>query len=193
MKIVGIYADLLLYFTFYAFSGWLLGTVFAAICQGKFINRGFLNGFFCPLYGFSAVLIILSADWADAAFGTNTTSLFISILLAVILVTALEYATGFVLEKIFHCKWWDYKNNFANIHGYICLQYSLLWGLLALLLLRVVHPVIARAVFVFPAPVKGYAAALLCLYFLVDTTKSVIDALDLREVIFNYANFPVEK
>ncbi len=188
------YWDLLLFFTCYSFLGWMMETIFASINERKFINRGFLTGFFCPLYGFGAVLAVLSSKWASTVFeNNNITSLVISILLAIILVTVLEYLTGFILEKIFNCKWWDYNSNFANIHGYICLKYSLLWGLLALLLLQVVHPVISELVFAMPGSIKGYIAALLCLYFLVDTAKSIIDALDLRKVILNYTNLPVNK
>lgn len=190
---MGNFSDLLLYFTIYSFIGWLMETTFASIYHRKFINRGFLSGSFCPLYGFSAVLVVVSSKWAGIVFDNSITSLVISIILAVILVTALEYFTGFILEKIFNCKWWDYSNNFANIHGYICFEYSLLWGLLVLLLLQVVHPVISELVFAIPVSIKGYTTILLFLYFLADAAKSVIDALDLRKVILNYANLPVNK
>lgn len=185
--------DLLLFFTIYSFSGWLLETIFASIYYRRFINRGFLSGSFCPLYGFSAVLVVLSSKLVSTVFQNSIPSLVISIVLAVILVTALEYFTGYVLEKIFSCKWWDYTHNFANIDGYICLKYSVLWGLLALMLLRVVHPEISELVFAIPASIKRHLATLLFLYFLADTARSVINVLDLREAVLNYSNFPVNK
>ncbi|NLI92527.1 MAG: hypothetical protein GX434_10080 [Peptococcaceae bacterium] len=187
------YIDLVLFFSIYSFSGWLLETILASIMQRKFINRGFLIGFFCPIYGFGAVLVILSSKWAGALFANGIAGLIISILLAVIEVTVLEYITGYILERIFDCKWWDYSNNAANLKGYICLKYSLLWGLLAFLLLQFVHPVISETVFHIPDLIKFYMVIALTVYFLADTAKSVIDTLNLREIIINYSNIPVSK
>jgi len=185
--------DLLLFFTIYSFLGWAMETVFASINERKIINRGFLTGFVCPIYGFGAVLILQSSKWVSRFFENSFTALIINILFAVILVTALEYVTGFLLERFFNCKWWDYSNNALNLHGYICLQYSLLWGLLAFVLLQVVHPEVSGVVFSIPASVKGYLAALLLLYFLADTAKSVLDALDLRKVVLNCSFVPVNR
>lgn len=185
--------DLLLFFTIYSFLGWAMETVFASINERKVINRGFLTGFACPIYGFGAVLILQSSEWISKVFGNPFTALIINILFAMILVTALEYITGFLLERIFDSKWWDYSENALNLHGYICLQCSLLWGLLTFVLLKVVHPVISQAVFSIPASVKGYLAAFLLLYFLADTSKSVMDALDLRKVILNYPSVSVNR
>jgi len=186
------FSNLLLFFTIYSFFGWLLETVSASINERKFINRGFLAGFFCPIYGFGAVLIVQSSRWVNTAFENYFTALVISVLFSVILVTALEYITGYILEKIFNCKWWDYSNNATNLHGYICLKYSILWGILAFLLLHVVHPVISKIVFSIPASTKDYIATFLLLYFLADTVKSVIDALHLRDAILYYPSFSIK-
>jgi len=185
--------NILLFFTIYSFLGWMLESGFAWIVHRKFINRGFLAGFFCPLYGFSAVLVLLSSEWANFVFENSPSAVLISILMAVLLVTGLEYLTGFFLEKIFHCKWWDYSNKTANLKGYICLEYSVLWGLLAFVLLRYVHPVISAWVLLIPAEVKACLLIALVIYFFTDTAKSIGDALNLREVILNYANIPVIK
>jgi len=180
--------DLLLFFTVYSFLGWTMESIFASINERKIINRGFLTGFFCPIYGFGAVLILQSSKWVSDVFGNPFTALIINILFAVILVTVLEYITGFLLERIFDCKWWDYSDNALNLHGYICLKYSLLWGMLTFLLVQFVHPVVSGMVFSIPASVKGYLAAFLLLYFLADTAKSVVDTLDLRKVILDASN-----
>ncbi len=190
---MGGYVDYFLFFTFYSFCGWVLETSFASIKRKMFINRGFLAGFFSPIYGFGAILVELSSRRIAAVFEHNITSLIISILLAVILATALEYITGLILEKIFNCKWWDYSDKFANIHGYISLQYSLIWGFLAFVLLYAVHPLVSEIIFSIPASVKGYVGIIFFVYFLADTAKSVYNALDLREVIVNYANLPENK
>jgi uncharacterized membrane protein len=177
--------DLLLFFTIYSFLGWTMETIFASINERKVINRGFLTGFVCPIYGFGAVLIIQSSQWISDVFENPYTVLILNILFSIILVTVLEYITGYLLEKFFNCKWWDYSDNALNFHGYICLKYSLLWGALTFVLLQFVHPAVSEAVFSIPASVKGYLVPFVLLYFLADTAKSVSDALDLRKTILN--------
>jgi len=118
--------DLILYFSIYSFLGWVMETTYASIIQRKFINRGFLNGPFTPIYGFGAVLIIQSLKWIENIYGNNYTSVLMCIIISTLLVTLLEFITGFTLEKMFNSKWWDYSDYAMNIMGYICLKYSLL-------------------------------------------------------------------
>jgi uncharacterized membrane protein len=186
-------SDLMLYFTIYSFLGWAMESVFASINEKKIINRGFLTGFFCPIYGFGAVLIIESSSIITAHFENYFNQVIINVLIAVVLVTALEYITGFLLEKFFNCKWWDYSNNAFNIKGYICLKYSFLWSGLTFILIQVIHPAVCDAFSYMSEPIKGYLALSLLLYFTVDTIKSIVDTLDLRSVILNTANISVNK
>lgn len=137
--------------------------------------------------------MLQSSKWVNIVFQDSLTSLVMSILFSIVWTTALEYITGFLLERIFNCKWWDYSDYHFNLKGYICLQYSLLWGLLAVILIQMVHPVISKFVFSVPLSTKGSIATVLLLYFVADTVKSIIDALNLREVILNYSNLPVNK
>jgi uncharacterized membrane protein len=181
-----------LFFAIYSFAGWLLESIFATFYYRKIVNRGFLSGFFCPIYGFGSLLIIYSAELISRLISDHITALVASILFSVLLVTVLEYITGYILEKIFNCKWWDYSRNFANIHGYICLQYSLLWGILAFLLVRFGHPLVSKLVFSIDQPVRIWIAAIFAAGFGADTIKTIINALDLRKVILNYANLPIQ-
>ncbi|UWG96693.1 hypothetical protein LPY66_17700 [Dehalobacter sp. DCM] len=183
--------DLILYFSLYSFAGWVLETMFASLEQKKFVNRGFLNGCFCPIYGFGAVMIILLSKWADPLFPDKALYLAIYLLFIVFLVTVLEFVTGYLLEKIFHCKWWDYSNYPDNLCGYVSLRFSLLWGVLAFLLIKIVQPEVSATAAWIPTEFKGYLVLVLAAYFLIDTTKTVIDTLDLREVVLNYANVPI--
>lgn len=168
-------------------------TIFASIIERKFINRGFLIGPFCPIYGFGAVMIILGSKLANGIFEQGLTFYVIGILFSVILTTILEYVTGAALEKFFNCKWWDYSDNILNLHGYICLKYSLLWGLLAFLMLQVIHPEILKIYISIPIQVKIYFSIALIIYFFADTIKSVMDIVDLRKVILKYYDFSVNK
>lgn len=187
------FLDLIIYFAIYSFLGWLMETIFASIIERKFINRGFLIGPFCPIYGFGAVMIILGSKLANGIFEQGLTFYVIGILFSVVLTTILEYVTGAALEKFFNRKWWDYSDNILNLHGYICLKYSLLWGLLAFLMLQLIHPVILKIYIFIPIQAKIYFSIALIIYFFADTIKSVMDIVDLRKVILNYYDFSVNK
>lgn len=183
------YSTLFLFFTFYSFLGWGIETAFASINRKSFVNRGFLNGPFCPIYGVGAVLV-LKISLLTGTYSENY-SIPIGILFSVVMVTLLEYVTGFILEKLFNCKWWDYSDNYANIRGYICPKYSFLWGILAFLVVQIIQPLASSAFLYVPAKAKAYIVLFLVIYFILDTVKSTIDALKLRNIIINHLNFPV--
>ena len=123
------------YFVIYAFFGWCLEVVYQAVEHGKFINRGFLNGPYCPIYGFGVIIVYNALEPLKE-------NIFILYFGAVILTTALELITGFLLEKIFDQKWWDYSHERFNLKGYICLKFSLLWGVACLITVRLIHPMV---------------------------------------------------
>lgn len=187
------FLDLFLYFIVYSFIGWVMETTFASIRNRRFINRGFLIGPFTPIYGFGAVLIIQCSNWISGMFEDSFISLFVTVISSTLVVTVLEFITGLLLERVFDTKWWDYSSNAFNFKGYICLKYSLLWGILAFLLIQVVHPVILQIVELIPVTSKGKISTLLAMYFFVDTIKSITDTLDLRKVIINYSDLSVSK
>jgi len=187
------YSTLFLFFVIYSFLGWLLETIFARLKDGEFVNRGFLAGCVCPIYGFGAVLILKVSSWANIYTKDYFSYMLISILSSIILVTALEFVAGFILEKLFNCKWWDYSDNYANIHGYICLKYSIIWGAIAFLLVQILHPLTIELVSSISYGVKFYFIVLFLIYFIIDTIMSVRDALKLQKVIRNYSNFSIEK
>ncbi len=125
--------DILWLFLFYALLGWCCEVIYAALNSGTFVNRGFLSGPVCPIYGVGMVLVLLSL--------TPLSHHYLLLFLGAAAVTSLlEYITGFVLEKIFHDKWWDYSDEHFNLHGYICLKFSILWGLACVLVVKVVAP-----------------------------------------------------
>lgn len=119
-------------FLIYAFLGWCSEVAFAAVNKGSFVNRGFLNGPVCPIYGFG-MLIVVTCLWN---LRSNVILLFLG---SAALTTALEFVTGFVLEKFFHDKWWDYSDMPFNIKGYVCLKFTILWGLAASFIIGAVH------------------------------------------------------
>ena len=120
-------------FLIYAFLGWCAEVAFAAVHKGIFINRGFLNGPVCPIYGVG-MLVVVTLLWG---LRSNLSLLFLG---SAGLTTVLEYATGWILEKFFHDKWWDYSDKPFNVKGYICLEFTILWGLAAAFIVGAVHP-----------------------------------------------------
>jgi uncharacterized membrane protein len=177
------FIDLILYFVVYSFMGWLMETAFAGVIEREFVNRGFLIGPFCPIYGFGAVLIILCSAWLRGFFENNLTFLIISIIMAIVLTTLLEMIVGAMLEKLMNRKWWDYGDKLLNFHGYICLQYSLLWGVLAFLTIEVIHPSILILALAIPLKLKIFATIIVLFYFFIDTTKSVMSLVDLKKAV----------
>ena len=127
------FADILIYFLLYAIIGYMLEVIYAALVLGKFVNRGFLNGPWCPIYGFGMVIVAITLRPLSA----NMIVLFIG---SVIVTSAIEFVTGFVLEKVFHQKWWDYTNEPFNLGGYICLKFSLIWGIACVFVVKLVLP-----------------------------------------------------
>lgn len=109
------FKDMVIFFSIYSFIGWAMESAYASISERKLVNRGFLAGCACPIYGFGAVLIIQSSKWVSDALSNPFTALAFNILFAIILTTVLEYSTGFLLERIFDCKWWDYSDNALNL------------------------------------------------------------------------------
>lgn len=131
------------YFVIYAVLGWVVEVCFCSINTGGFVNRGFLNGPVCPIYGFGMVAVLVCL-WP---LRHNIPVLYAG---AVLLTSALELVTGWVLKKLFHTSWWDYSNMRFNLGGYICLRFSLVWGVGATLVVKLVHPAVAALVALVP-------------------------------------------
>ena len=124
---------MLWFFVIYSFFGWCLEVVYQAVEHGVFINRGFLNGPYCPIYGFGVITVIIMLY----PLRNNILVLYAG---SVLLTTAIELVTGFFLEKIFHQHWWDYSDQLFNFKGYICLKFSLLWGVACLVTIKLIQP-----------------------------------------------------
>lgn len=137
---------ILLYFFVYGFLGWCTEVGYAAFKTHHFVNRGFLNGPICPIYGVgvTAVITVLTPYKSD---------IIVLYILSVVLVTVLEGLTGWAMDKIFHNKWWDYSDMPLNIGGYVCLLFSIIWGFTCLLIIYFVQPLIHHALALIPTVV----------------------------------------
>lgn len=121
----------------YSFIGWCIEVVNSLIVEKKFVNRGFLLGPYCPIYGFSAILMIFYLN----QYRDNILTVF---LLAVIVCSIMEYVVSYVMEKLFNARWWDYSNRKFNINGRVCLTNAVLFGLLGVFLVYFVNPFISE-------------------------------------------------
>ena len=151
-----------LYFFVYGFLGWCTEVAFAAFKEHRFVNRGFLNGPLCPIYGFGVSLVVVFLT----PYRSNLLFLYIA---SVILVTVLEGVTGWALDKIFHNKWWDYSRMPLNIGGYVCLLFSLIWGAACVVIMDLIHPFIHKGLAFIPHPLGVVLIVLMSILLLVDT------------------------
>jgi len=121
-------------FFIYAILGWIIETTLVSIEKRKFVNRGFLIGPYCPIYGFGglAITILLKNYTKDPI---------VLFLMAVIICGTLEYFTSYIMEKIFKARWWDYSAKKYNINGRICLETVVPFGILGCLVMYVLNPI----------------------------------------------------
>ena len=117
-------------FSLFSFVGWILEFIYRGLRQQKILNPGFMNGCVLPLYGIGAIICDMVCNMFQNV--KSDYNIICTFLIAVLMLSILEYITGLVLDKIFHMKLWDYSKYRFNIKGYICLQYSIMWGLLFL-------------------------------------------------------------
>ena len=163
---------ILAYFLIYSCMGWCLEVIYAAATTGQLVNRGFLNGPVCPIYGFGMVIVLF-------ALTPLQHSILLLYLGGVILPSALELVGGWALYKLYHTRWWDYSDYPFNIGGYICLEFSLLWGVGTLIVMKLVHPIIANAVALIPPLVGLILMFLLYAIYAADTIATAFAASDL--------------
>lgn len=161
-------------FLIYAFLGWALEVAFAAGKLREFVNRGFLNGPVCPIYGCGVLLLVIVLTPLRQSY-------ILLFLGAFILASAIEFITGFLLEKLFHNKWWDYSDRKFNICGYVCPLFSVLWGLGCIVVLKVIHPAIYRLIRFVPELPGVIVLIILSIVFMADLVITVANILKFNQ------------
>lgn len=158
--------DLWFYFILYAVIGWIGEVIFAFHVHKKFVNRGFLNGPLCPMYGLGALLFIAIGN----IFPHNIIALFFATAIAA---TILEYITGYLLEVLFHRRYWDYSNTKFNINGYVTLSATIAWGVIGVLAIYVVLPFMFNLCDKIPYSVRHVFSIVTLVIFVVDLVATV--------------------
>lgn len=167
------YETAILYFT-YSFFAWMAETAVATLKVKNFRNRGFASGPFCFIYGFTAVLLTLTLQ----DLRQNTLFLFLG---STLIATGVEWFTGKLLERMKQKKWWDYSDKKWNFDGYICLQYSLMWGLLGFLVVRYVNDFVLRLYHMLPGVCGKVLIWVLVPVGLVDIFSSLMTVCHIEE------------
>ncbi len=170
------FLDVYSYFYIYAFIGWCVEVIYHGIMKSEFVNRGFLNGPLCPVYGigFYGIVALLTP------IKDNFAGLFLG---SMLITTSIELAAGFVLYKLFGLRWWNYSSNKLNLGGYICLRFSIYWGIAGSFAMLAVHPAVSSFLSLIPAAVKAVTLIILTAVFVLDITATVLTVLKLKEKI----------
>ncbi len=169
-------AQWLLIFYIYCFCGWVFESAVVSVQQKRPVNRGFLRGPMLPIYGFGATIMLhVSLPLA----GHPVQIYFVGMVVA----TAFEYVVSVVMEAIFKVKYWDYSEHRFQFQGRICLQSSLAWGMLSVLLVYVLHPPVEYLLEQFNLLPLVFTASVLSVYFLTDVAASVKTALDFAKLL----------
>ena len=182
-KIFSFVVQTLYWFFLYGCIGWGVEVVYAAIKERRLVNRGFLCGPICPIYGCGMVVL----NWTVAALAPSGEGKSVSTVavffVGMVLTTAIELVGGWTLFKIYHIRWWDYSNMKFNLGGYICPQFSLLWGLGSVLMIKVVHPLLARGSSPMPFNIMLIVDVVLLVLFVVDVAASTAAAIGLNKYL----------
>ncbi len=167
------FATLFLYFFFYSVIGWIYESILCSVEEHKPVNRGFLTGPYCPVYGFGGLFSAL-------IFYGRTDNVVVLFFAGALLTGAVEYLTAVVLEKLFSAKWWDYSNYRFNIQGRVCLLGVTVFALLIILQIYVLHPTLLRVLSHFSNIAIEITAGILFFIMFTDTAYTVIHLLRLN-------------
>ncbi|MBE6013840.1 MAG: hypothetical protein E7241_00535 [Lachnospiraceae bacterium] len=160
---------ILSWFFVYSFLGWAFESVYVSILEGHLVNRGFITGPFCTIYGCGGVAIyMILKDFQD--------NLFYLYVLGLAVATLIEYITAVIMEGMFRTRWWDYSDQKFNFQGRICLSSSLVWGFFAILIVRVIQPIVMYIVNLYPVHEGTIGLTIVIIIFAIDFTFSAIGA-----------------
>ena len=161
-------------FFFYSAAGWFVECIYRSIGERRLINTGFLTGPLCPIYGTAALFmtVLLYNNFSDRPL--------LIFLLGMVVCDAVEFVTSWLMEKLFHARWWDYTYEFLNIQGRICIKHTLYWGVISIAFVMVLHPSVDALLHRIPAQYYGVVVAVIMAVFLLDVANAVRKAADIR-------------
>lgn len=175
-----------LIFIIYSFLGWVMEVVGKLIEKHKFINRGFLVGPVCSIYGWGCILIyFLLYKYQD--------NLFVLFVLSIFICSILEYFTSYFMEKIFKTRWWDYTRRKFNLNGRICLETMIPFGILGCLVIRVINPIIFSLLNNLTTNTLEFLAIVIFVIYIIDNIISTCIIFNFRNTITNFEKDATEE
>lgn len=178
-------ARICLWFFIYSFAGWLYETILVSAQSKRFVDRGFLNGPLCPIYGSGALLAILLFSHLDALSLQHVLIVFIASSVGACL---LEYVTSWTMEKLFHARWWDYSHFKFNLNGRICLLGAIVFGLGGCAIVFLAQPFVDKATDMMPEMVLVSLSTVFALLALIDFIITVSGLVDFEKNIELFKN-----
>lgn len=166
-------ATYFLLFMVYAVAGWIMEVICKSIEAKKFIDRGFMIGPYCPIYGWGAIAITILLN-------RYTNDWIVLFLMSIITCGILEYGTSYVMEKLFHARWWDYSKRKYNINGRICLETLIPFGILGLVIMYITNPFILSQFEKIPETTLNIIAIILFVIFSIDVLISLVIVSNVR-------------
>lgn len=164
-----------LLFIIYSMIGWAIEVLLQFIEKKRLINRGFLIGPYCPIYGFGAVVMTLILD----KYQDNLIILFG---MSMLICTVLEYLTSYIMEKLFKARWWDYSQKKFNLNGRVCLENSVLFGLGGVILLKFTNGFFLSLINDLSTGVRDFISLGVLIILLVDTIVSYITIYGFKKI-----------
>lgn len=173
---IKLFADYVLMFFLFSMAGWAGETTYRSLGERKLINTGFLYGPMCPIYGtgalvFEVCLTPLENHWWAV------------ILLGMLLADAVEYFTSYIMEKLFNARWWDYTDEFMNLHGRICLKHTSYWAIAAFVYVYFISPIYTYLISFVPETARYIALGVIFTVFFIDLIFTVRAALGIQKIM----------
>lgn len=164
-----------LLFISYAFLGWCMEVTCKFIQYKKFINRGFLIGPYCPIYGWGALTITILLK----RYMEDPLVLFV---MSTLICSIIEYLTSYFMEKKYHARWWDYSNRKFNINGRICLETLVPFGILGVAIMYGTNPILFKLYNQIPQLVMNILTSILFIGFIVDNiiSSNIISSINVE-------------
>lgn len=148
-------------FIIYSMIGWIVEVINSLISRKRFVNRGFLIGPYCPIYGVGSVLVIvLLTKYLDEPITL--------LVMSIVICSLIEYFGSLIMEKLFNTRWWDYSNQKFNINGRICLETMVPFGIGCMAIMYVINPFISKLVLSIPTNILNMIAIILGIIFITD-------------------------
>lgn len=169
------FEQLLALYYIYSIAGWIMETVNISIQKRKFVNRGFLIGPYCPIYGTGVIAItVLLKKYSDDILAT--------FVMSIIICGILEYITSYFMEIIFKARWWDYTNRKFNINGRVCLQNLIIFGILGTFIVFIANPFLLKYINMVPIIALRIILGIISFIFILDTVISYKLIFELKDI-----------